>query len=347
MSALDQSLFVATVNYHVGHAISIRAAEDRGFFREEGLTDYLFDGRGMLPMPFEREALGLTMEQRGVDVAVAVTAAAALYQRALGADLFIVGGWRLDGPAGTRWYSATPMRDLGALRGKRIGVRERAALDALFLGRELRRSGVDPEREVAWVYDHVFYGDNAALFEELRAGRVDLVPVRPGAWAEADRAGFAIALDATAAQPGRPGHVIVATGRTVRERGVELRAFLRANLRAFWFVRDAANFDELRALDARWRRDSRNDDEHGAGRLATSPLQCETWPMPLDGLVERAPLETLIADLAAEAELPRAIPVDEVLRDEEARAALAELSARPDARDALARNRRLLATYGF
>lgn len=102
MSALDQSLLIATVNYHVGHTMTIRVAEEKGYFREEGLKEHVFDSRGLMPVPLEREGLALAMEERGVDIAAGASLGAALYARAAGADVFIVGGWRYDGPAGCR-----------------------------------------------------------------------------------------------------------------------------------------------------------------------------------------------------------------------------------------------------
>ena len=86
VSGLDQPLLLATVNYHVGHTMSIRVAEEHGFFREEGLGDYIFDDRGMLPGPFEHDALALMMEEHGVDIALGAGIAAALHQRAAGAE---------------------------------------------------------------------------------------------------------------------------------------------------------------------------------------------------------------------------------------------------------------------
>src|SRR5579862_3718236 len=94
MSTLDQPLLVANSNYHVGQQTSIRSAEEQGFFREEGFTNYIYDCRGLVPGPFEREALALVMEEQGVDIATAVDVGSVLHQRAQGADLYIVGGWR-------------------------------------------------------------------------------------------------------------------------------------------------------------------------------------------------------------------------------------------------------------
>lgn len=95
------------MGYHVGHSISVSVARDQGYFVEEGLGEIEFDGRGLLPRRYEREALALTMEERGVDLALGAGPATAFWQRAHGADLYIVGGWRLDGPAGTRGTLAT------------------------------------------------------------------------------------------------------------------------------------------------------------------------------------------------------------------------------------------------
>lgn len=36
MSVKDQPLLVANSNYHVGHEITFRVAEELGYFREEG-----------------------------------------------------------------------------------------------------------------------------------------------------------------------------------------------------------------------------------------------------------------------------------------------------------------------
>jgi ABC-type nitrate/sulfonate/bicarbonate transport system substrate-binding protein len=344
VSGVDQPLLLATVNYHIGHTLSIRIAEEQRLFREEGFTDYVFDGRGLLPGPFERDALALMMEERGVDLALGVGIAAALHQRAAGADLFIAAGWRLDGPAGTRWYGAPPFTSLHALRGAKVGIRELGALDQLFLAAALARAGLDPERDVEWVCDPIFYGDRPELLAALERRRVDLVPVRPRSWDDAARRGFAMILDSAAEYPGgRPGKVIVATGRTIRERGAELTAFLRANLRAFWFVRHAANFAYLIDLEARLRPQSHNDVER-AVRLVSDP---EAWPMPLDGGVDRRELGRVIAEQVAAGLLPPHLAVDDVLADAAARQAYREVTERAASASILERNRRLIATFGY
>lgn len=349
MSTLDQPLLVATMGYHVGHTVSVHVAREQGFFREESLGDFEFDGRGLLPRLFEREALALSMYERGVDLALGAGPATAFYQRLKGEDLYIVGGWRLDGPAGTRWYGTGALTSLADVRGAKAGIREHGSMNGEFLIRELVRIGMDPQRDIEWVFDPIFYGgDNPEMLDALESGRVDLVALRPASWAEADRRGFKVVLDSVTAYPnGRPGKVIVATGTMLRERREELAAFLRANLRAFWFVRDVENFDYVRDLDARSRVASHNEEEHTKSQLVTVPGDVDTWPMPLDGGVAPEELEKIMHELVKAGTIDRPLPLDDVLKDDVVKEAYREVSARPESQRALERNRLLKAKYGF
>src|ERR1044071_9279133 len=94
MSALNQPILIANVNYHVGHWVAIYVAEEQGFFKEEGLTRYEYERGGLLPGPSESQTLGLAIKEHGVDIATAVDTESAIIQRAQGADVYIVGGWR-------------------------------------------------------------------------------------------------------------------------------------------------------------------------------------------------------------------------------------------------------------
>lgn len=74
MSGLDQPLLIATTGYHVGHQRSIRVAEEQGYLKDEGLDDYVYDYRGLIPGPLEREGLALAMKEHGVDIACGANA---------------------------------------------------------------------------------------------------------------------------------------------------------------------------------------------------------------------------------------------------------------------------------
>src|SRR6266404_1751876 len=123
MSTLDQPLLIANSNYHVGHQIAIFVAKEQGFFHEEGLKEYEYDSRGLIPGPIERDGLAMAIKNHGVYIATAVDVEAAIYQRSLGADLYIVGGWRYT--PFLKWYGARHVTDMSKLRGGRVGMREK------------------------------------------------------------------------------------------------------------------------------------------------------------------------------------------------------------------------------
>jgi ABC-type nitrate/sulfonate/bicarbonate transport system substrate-binding protein len=178
MSTLDQPILIANSNYHVGHQVAIFVAEEQGFFNQEGLKEYEYDARGLIPGPLERDGLAMAITNHGVDIATAVDVEAAIYHRSLGAEVYIAGGWRYT--PFLRWYGSKHVTDMSKLRGGRIGMREKEGLVQVFITNALEAAGVDPEKEVEWVYDPVFgYRNNPAHMEMLRSGKIDAITSQP------------------------------------------------------------------------------------------------------------------------------------------------------------------------
>jgi hypothetical protein len=154
MSTLDQPILIASSNYHVGHQVAIFVTEKQGFFRQEGLKEYNYDARGLIPGPLERDGLAMAITNHGVDIATAVRRGGdlpafagrrSLYRRRL----------RRYTPF-LRWYGSKHVTDMSKLRGGRIGMREKERLVQGFITNALEAAGVDPKKEVEWVYDPVF-----------------------------------------------------------------------------------------------------------------------------------------------------------------------------------------------
>ena len=230
MSTLDQPILIANSNYHVGHQVAIFVAKEQGFFGEEGLKEYEYDSRGLIPGPIERDGLAMAITNHGVDIATAVDVEAAIYQRSLGADVYIVGGWRYT--PFLNWYGAKHVTDMSKLRGGRIGMREKEGLVQVFITDALRAAGVDPEKEVEWVYDPVFgYRNNPAHMEMLRSGKIEAITSQPPFSDQLEKEGYPMILDPNKVFPRRPGKLTVATGQMIEKRGDELRAYFRAIIR--------------------------------------------------------------------------------------------------------------------
>lgn len=329
MSGLDQPLLIATTGYHVRHQRSIRAAEDQGYFEEEGLHDYVYDYRGLIPGPLEREGLALAMKEHGVDIACGANVDSVILQRARGAEIFVVGGWRyITRP---EVVSARHITRVADLRGKRIGLRELGGLSDRLIVVSLLSLGIDPRREVEWVMDPSFaYSNTPEHVEMLRSGKVDAITTGGGYTQQLLQEGYHLLIDGGAPERRkRPGRVIVATRQTIERRAEELAAFLRANLRAFWFCSDPASFDYLYALETRLRRDfTHNEDEHTMS-IYGRPPNLEDTLMPLDGRVDPNELRSVIEEMRLLGELTQTVEPEEVLRGELVERAFTELCQRP------------------
>jgi ABC-type nitrate/sulfonate/bicarbonate transport system substrate-binding protein len=335
MSTLDQPILIANSNYHVGHQVAMAVAEEQGFFKEEGLQQYDYDSRGLIPGPLERDGLALAIKNHGVDIAMAVDVEAAIYQRARGAEIYIVGGWRYT--PFLKWYGAKHITDISKLRGGRIGMREKEGLVEVFITDALRHAGLDPFKDVQWVYDPVFgYRNNPAHMEMLRSGRIEAITSQPPFSDQLEREGYPTILDPNKIFPRRPGKLTIATQQMIEKRAAELKAYFRAIIRAFWFMRDVSHFEYLRDLEARLRKSrTHNEDERGTVAIVTSPDRVESWALPIDGAIPASAIERIVGEMKNKGALPGALPVADILRDDAVSEAFREVSARPELKPAL------------
>ena len=324
-------MLIANSGYHVGHLRSTQVAEEKGFFRDEGLTEYVFQSGGLIPGPLESEGLALVMKERGVDIATAVNVQSAIVQRARGADIYVVGGWRGE-RAGSCLFGTKGIGSLRELRGGKIGgLRETGGITYRFIAAELRKAGVDPEWEVEWVENQAFaYGGMPSEhLDWLRSGKVDAI-ITSGAHAkELAEEGYPLLVEKQIGQDDgarRPTRVIVATSKTIESRPDELAAFLRGNIRGFWFLSDPGNYSFVLDMEQRLRRATHNEGERGNQYFARPDGTIGS--AQLDGQVPHAGLRSVIAEMVESGELDAPLAVEDVLRDELVRSGYEQLRLR-------------------
>jgi len=321
MSGLDQPIVIANSSYHTGHERSWLAAEEQGFIREEGLERYVYLRGGLVPAQWEPEALGRAMWERGVDIAPSVNVWSAIRQRARGEDVYIVGGWRVQ--SAPKLIGTKGITRPEELRGARSIIRERWGMH-IGIMIALQTFGIGPN-DVEWIEDSmVAYGAGGAD-DLLRAGEIDLVSASGERAARLEREGYPVVLDLAEffIQKGAwpPGRVVVATARTIEQRGAELRAMLRANLRGYWFSIDPRNHAYMRDLETRCRQASFNDDERMVRRLRSEAPPQDDDPrelggsLVLDAQVPRQALADVIEGMVRTGLLDHPLAVDDVLRD--------------------------------
>ena len=319
MSGLDQPILIANCNYHVGQERSFWIAKEQGYFEQEGLKEYVYERGGLIPGKLEFEGLGLVMKERGVDIATAVDIRAAIMHRARGEDVYIVGGWRTA--LSPKLIGAKNVTSLDQIRGGKVVVRELWGLNHICISAAMRKVGIDPVKDVEWVENTVVsYNNDATVLDLLGSGDVTAVPMSGNFAEDAVNAGHTVLLDLvklyTDSGDWPPGKVIVATSQVIENRSHELGAFLRGNLRAFWFLSDPKNFEYFNDLERRTRLATHNEDERRL--FIMSHKDSGAGHMPLDGLVPRRSLVSMIDDMLQSGMLEQPVEVDDVLKDQAA-----------------------------
>jgi ABC-type nitrate/sulfonate/bicarbonate transport system substrate-binding protein len=219
----------------------------------------------------------------------------------------------------------------------------------VFITDALRQAGVEPFKEVQWVYDPVYgYRNNPAHMEMLRAGKIDAITSQQPFSDQLEREGYPMILDPNKIFPRRPGKLTVATGQMIEKRADELKAYFRAIIRAFWFMRDVNHFQYLKELEAQLRKTStHNEDERGTVAIVTSPDRVESWALPIDGTVAPSAIERIVDEMVKNGKLARPIRVQDILRDQTVKEAYREVSTRPQLKRALDIALAAQEKYGF
>jgi ABC-type nitrate/sulfonate/bicarbonate transport system substrate-binding protein len=342
-----KALRIGPACYHVLHLTVLMAAHEMNFFYDEGLQDeaggenYELVPHGLAPFGFEKIALLQAMKDKEVHIATDVQPRTALYLNNHGEDCCVIAGWRNN--RGRSLVAKRELTRLTDLRGKRIGISDRGDNHHLLLTYWLHQAGLDPNTDVEWVTG---IGPEMRL-APLREGRIDAGLVTYGDHiAELTNAGLAVLQDFSSTYPeGRPDRVIVSTNRVIEERRDQVKAFLRAILRTYWFVRDTRNFFYFRNLERRLRRQSPNHFEQVRPVHVRSPEWMEKHQAyPIDGLATG--LEQYAKEMVELGDVNK-VELDKVLRQDLMREVFQELSVRPDVEADLEQAREVVQRIGY
>ena len=301
---LNGKLRIAPVCYHVLHQIPVMAAHEMNFFRDQGLESHQYEVEEHSLVPFGLEKLGIAqaMKERSMDIALDVQTRTCFFQRARGADLYIIAGWRNQHTH--VWMAAPDVKTLGDLKGKRIGISDYQSNKHWGISIWVRKAGLDPDKDVKWVRG-IFY---PVHLEALRSGKVDCVPVSVLEAEELKKEGFNPLVTLKDQYPnGRPERIIAATGRIIEDKPEMVKSFLKGMILSYWFMRDQPkNFDYLHQLERRLRNLSPDLEEKLVKRSGDTPQQLEAMPFPIDGLATG--FEDLLREEEASGELNYDVP---------------------------------------
>ncbi len=280
-------LRIAPTCYHTLHLVPIMAAYEMNFLYDEGLkaadgsSAYEILRDSMVPFGLEKLGISQAMKEKSVDIALDVQSRTVFFQRARGADLYIIAGWRNQT---TGVFVAPPdIKSLQDLKGKRVGISDFNSIRHWALQVQLSKAGLDLERDVEWVR---IGPSRERHVDALRSGRVECAPLSPSDAEEFKKDGFNLLIRPADQYPsGRPQRIIAATGRILEERPDLVKSFLRGLIRSYWFVRDVPkNFEYIYNLEKRLRVQSPDPEERLIKISCGAPVDLEAMPFPIDGL---------------------------------------------------------------
>jgi ABC-type nitrate/sulfonate/bicarbonate transport system substrate-binding protein len=282
---LHGKLRIAPTCYHVLHLIPVMAAHEMNFFYDEGLKDadgspaYEILRDSMAPFGLEKLGISQAMKEKSIDIALDVQPRTVFFQRARGADLYIVSGWRNQHT--NVWVGAPHIKSLKDLKGKRVGISDFNSIRHWAIQIQLKKAGLDLEKDIEWVRG-MFHPVHVPA---LKSGKVECIPCKPWVAEKLVKEGFnALVTPADQYPDGRPERIIAATGRILEERPDLVKKFLKGTIRSYWFVRDMPkNFEYICQLEKRLRYGSPDPEEREIKISSAAPVDLEAMPFPIDG----------------------------------------------------------------
>ncbi len=275
---------------------------EEGLRSDDGLRSYEIQRQSLCPFGLEKLGLSQAMKERSVDIALDVQSRTAFFQRARGADLYIIAGWRNQHV--NVWVGGPDIKSLKDLKGKRVGIGDPNGNRQWGISLWLRKAGIDPDTDVEWVTG-IFPPTH---IDALRSFRIDAGPMSAWEVEPMTKQGFNLLVTPRDLYPsGRPERVIGATGIILEDKPEWVKSFLKGMIRAYWFIRDQPkNFDYVNRLEARLRLESLARNERIGKFVCQTPTHIEALPFPLDG--RATGFEDLLAEEKAAGELKYDVP---------------------------------------
>lgn len=237
-------LKVITGHYHAGHRIMTKIANEKGWFREEGL------GRVEIsPLGTNDDHLTLAEVAKGrADIVWDSHSDIVVQEDAKGAALAVIDVFRSFQPRNFI-FAVKGLSSIRDLKGKRVGVNEVDGMDAWEIRKGMELAGMEPDRDVTWVPRMIGQYATGSPLQILQRGDVQALTAFGPAAEELKRAGYPVVADLTKVYPvGYPIRFLVARRALAEEHPEAVEAFLRAITRAKRFAADPRNNAEVLAL---------------------------------------------------------------------------------------------------
>src|SRR6185503_14425704 len=323
--------------WHTRHVLDAAVTLEAGFYAQEGLDVEVVHAKinpggidSTRPDGERYDEVGTVLRDMvafGIDIIPDVHVRTPFAERALGNDeVRIIGGWR-NQFTGTL-VAAPGIESIAALRGKRVGDWYKGGIATLWYEHQMRKVGIDPDREIDWKIGYK-YGSMRDAWRPLLAGETDAAIVQNPFVPQLLERGFNKLYDfGEDNKPhGRPDRVTVARKSFIERNPEMIKRYWKASIRAYQFMRIKENYPLFRAVEAKLR--VNNPDEAERTRDLFPMMLMDDHFFPLDGQVSSEGIWRILEEHKAGGALPSSVrraDVDEVRRTELVEEAWAEAS---------------------
>jgi ABC-type nitrate/sulfonate/bicarbonate transport system substrate-binding protein len=283
-------------------------ATRRGYFRDEGLTDWDLGATGEDEYAIEGIKAGR------IHVALDIKPELVLRENNKGADVFIIGAF-INGLAFVL-IGAKGIMSIQDLKGKRIPEIERGgSIASRQLKALLRQHGLDPNRDVEFVRQPSVMSYPEEWLHTLDSGEYGARTTKKNNLEKALEKGYPLLADFAEIYPeGYLQRAMVTTGTMINQNPETIKAVLKGIIRGYRYMRKPENFDELVRMckEVVWEKAFGWDSFDES--LWETDFRVQFTLVPRDGMITKKGLETYMAEEKLAGKLPEACTMDQFVR---------------------------------
>jgi len=345
--------------WHARHVLDAAVALEAGFYAQEGLEVEVVHAKinpggidSTRPDGERYDEVGTVVRDMiafGIDIIPDVHVRTPFAERALGNDeVRIIGGWR-NQFTGT-FVAAPGIKSITDLRGKRIGDWYKGGIATMWFEHQLRRQGIDPDREIEWKIGYQ-YGSMRDAWKPLLAGETDAAIVQNPFVPMLLERGFNKLYDFVEdTKPhGRPDRVTVARKSFVDRNPEIIKRYWKAAIRGYHLMRTVPeSFPFQRYVEAKLRVDNPDESERMRDLRPLSIMEGAFHP--LDGQLTVEGVWRILQEHEDAGVLSKSITrkdVEEVVQQELVQEAWAEMSQTDEVKRNLERLQPVVERLGY
>ena len=341
--------------FHVQHAA---LALEAGFFAQEGLDVEVVSAKinptaisSSRPGGERYDEVGTVVRDMvafGIDIIPDVHVRTPFAERSIGNDeVRIIGGWRSQ-LRGTL-VAAAGIKSIAELKGKRVGDWYKGGIQTLWYEHQMRKAGMDPDRDVDWKIGYK-YGSLREAWKPLLAGETDAAIVQNPFVPQLLERGFNKIYDFVEDNKphGRPDRVTIARKSFIERNPELLKRYWKASIRAYQFMRIRENYPFFRFVEAKLR--VNNPDEAERTRDLFPMMLMDDHFFPLDGQVSKTGIARILEEHQSAGILSPSIggaDIDAVVRTELVGEAWTEVSQTEEVKRNLERLQPVIERVGY